>query len=488
MRCLVTNTVHRLLGRVCPRSRYSPSALLCVLLFLLSTACTLKSTQGQPAVSASGSFSLFLQPLPQEAHRLTFSLSDLVALGTDGREVPLRLQQSHFEAESMNDQQKRLAKHHLPPGRYQGIALRVAAASWRGQDGDVALLAPPGRIQVEQEFTIDKDQSETLFLSLSAERLVTDEAFFTPQFTLWEPERILANLKGFVSNRGSQSLSLFNKRQAWIVGAIQVGKGPAGLVLDQRRGWLYIALAEENAIEIFDVNSGKLFGRVRLQSGDQPTELALSISGTILLALNKGSHSISIIDPQAQFETGRVHLVSEPSGIFIGPDETRAYVVHGPSSTITLINLQTQQIQHTEPLEQAPLDGVCSADGRTLYLINDFSADLTVLNATSLTLKQRIFIGDGALAIKADSAGGLLYIGKQNGEIAVVDPRAAMAIDTYTLSGPVRDLTIDNEENTLFAVLPQSGTLVKIDLISKQERGRMELEAESQAVVVMGER
>lgn len=64
-----------------------------------------------------------------------------------------------------------------------------------------------------------------------------------------------------------------------------------------------------------------------------------------------------------------------------------------------------------------------------------------------------------------------------------------MAIDTFSLEGgPVQDLSIDNEENTLFAVLPQRGELAKIDLVSKQVLGRLELGISSSAVVVMGER
>lgn len=52
----------------------------------------------------------------------------------------------------------------------------------------------------------------------------------------------------------------------------------------------------------------------------------------------------------------------------------------------------------------------------------------------------------------------------------------------------MQDLSIDNEENTLFAVLPQRGELAKIDLVSKQVLGRLELGISSSAVVVMGER
>lgn len=61
-------------------------------------------------------------------------------------------------------------------------------------------------------------------------------------------------------------------------------------------------------------------------------------------------------------------------------------------------------------------------------------------------------------------------------------------IDAFHLPGPVQHLAIDSEENAMLAVLPGSKRLQKIDLISKQPRGNLELETDSQTVVVMGER
>ena len=71
---------------------------------------------------------------------------------------------------------------------------------------------------------------------------------------------------------------------------------------------------------------------------------------------------------------------------------------------------------------------------------------------------------------------------------AVVDPQVLMAIDSYSLPGPIQSLIIDNDENALFAVLPNSSRLLKIDLVGKRTVGFLELGAESHSVVVMGER
>ncbi|MBN1957137.1 MAG: YncE family protein [Desulfuromonadales bacterium] len=463
-------------------------ALLLVTLLLLNSCSAVVAPQEVVWDKQSGSFSLFLQPLPQEADRLSFTLADLVARNTDGSEIPLLLAETKLAAEELIGKQKRLLSLTLPPGQYLGIAMRIAAADLRGEEGPVALLPPAERLLINFSFTIREEQAETLLLSLSADRLVTDGALFTPKFSLWKAERVLTNLKGFVANRGAQSLTVFNKRDSQVLSQLRIGKKPTALALDQQRNWLYVALAGEHAIAVVEVANNTILGRVPLRFGDQPSDLELSRDGRTLVCLNNGSESLSIIDTNSLFEIGRVRLPSAANDLFLDRDSLRAYVLQSATSTLSIIDLQQRRLLGNLALEEAPLAGVASNDGRFFYLINDFSSELTVLDAASLSTAGKIFVGNGAQTIKTDPVTGLLYVGKQDAEIAVVDPRALMAIDSYALPAAAADMTIDNEENALFVVLPQLASLLKLDLISKKELGRVTLEAAGQAVVVMGER
>jgi len=464
---------------------FSLGLFVFVLLFLCSCAAPVT----KQVVTPINPFSLFLQPLPQEAHRLSFTIAKIVALNIDGQEFSLTSGTLALSADNLTGQQKRLLTATLPPGRYSGLRLMLTNTSLQGEEGAIDLLTPAEPIYVNYPFTIHNKQAQTLFLSLSADRLVTDGVFFTPQFFLWKPERMLANLKGFVSNSGSQSLTVFNKRTALVTDTILVGKNPKDLALDQRRRWLYVALAGEDMIAVVDVESGDILGQVSLRFGDEPTELALTASGKTLVVLNHGSESVSIIDTSSLFEKGRIRLTAEPGNIFVGIGEDRAFVTHVSDSALSVLDLQAQTVQLTARLEQAPVDGVISTDGQSIYLINDFSAELIDLDAASVTRQSKIFVGNGAISIKQDGSNGQLFIGKRSGEISVVDPRALIAIDRFpSLKGTVQDLTIDNEENAIFVVLPQLEQLVKIDLISKQILGRLILGTDSHAVVIMGER
>ncbi|MBI4794064.1 MAG: YncE family protein [Deltaproteobacteria bacterium] len=469
--------------------RQAANLLLAGLLMLFICACTVQSTLVRPPAALTGPFNLYLQPLPQEAHLLHFTISGLAALREDGSEIPLAMTMDRIAGGDLVGIQKKLASAPLPPGVYQGLALQITDATLQSEEGEINLLAPEEPLRIDHQFTVVKETAATLFLSLAPERLVTDGVLLTPKFSLWEPERLLPSLKGFASNSGSDSLIIFNKRTAQITGTLHIGAMPKGMALDQRKGWLYVALARENAIAVVEVSNGVVLGRIRLQFVDDPCELALSPSGTTLVVINQGSNSASIIDTDSLFEKGKVRLSATPTGVFMGPDEGRAYVLQGSSGTISTLDLAGQKVITAKELEEFPFKGTTNASGSALYLISDFSANLLVVDAASLSVTSKIFIGQGAVSIKADKKNGLVYVGMQDGVIAVVDPRSAlMLIDSYSLPGAIQHLTIDNEENTLFAVLPHSSNLQKIDLVSKQPLGRLELENGSHAVAVMGER
>ena len=58
--------------------------------------------------------------------------------------------------------------------------------------------------------------------------------------------------------------------------------------------------------------------------------------------------------------------------------------------------------------------------------------------------------------MKADLKSNRVYVGKQTGEIVVVDPSSEMFIDSFAVENSVDYITIEGEENMLL-VLSASG-------------------------------
>ena len=464
--------------------------LFLLLMTFAVTACLAPVKVPQVPREKTGRLLLYLEPLPQEARHLAFSLAGLAARREDGREIVLPVHVSPIEGAKLVGVQTRLLSVPLPPGRYRGLSLRLGGAFLLEDQGETVLQVAAEPLQLDQEFTMAKGKNVTLFLSLAGERLVGDGGRFHPRFSLWTPQRVLINLKGFVSNTGADSLTVIDKRTPKVVGTVATGAGPEGLALDPVRGWVYLAQSGADSVAAVEVSNSLIMGSVQLHLGDKPSELALSPSGRTLVTVNPGSNTASIIDAATLTEVDRVRFTSQPTDVFMGPVDDLAYVLFPSTNTLAVLDLSlSRQVRYRSVvLDETAVRGVVGSDGRHLYLITSFSPNLLVVDASTLAVAQRIFVGGGSLCITADRTRGLLYLGKKSGEIAVVDPGMGVQIDSFSLPGPVRFLAIDREENSLFAVLPQQQEVRKFDLVSKRYLGTVTVDEGAHAMVVMGEK
>jgi DNA-binding beta-propeller fold protein YncE len=459
-----------------------------VLLASLITACTPQLASYRPALESQGEIYLYLQPIPQEAHRLEFSLIEICAIRDDGGRIQLAQSLHEIRGRELLGVQSRLASAVVPPGLYRGLSVRVGAASLVGGGETATLLASDEPLFIEQEFTIIRRRATALFLSLEPERSVTQSFQFTPIFSVAAAGRKLNSLLAFATNSRRNIVSVLNKDTMEVVDAIATSSGPKGVVLDQRKNWVYVALAGDDAIEIVEVSAGEIFGRIRLGLGDEPVELALSGDGRTLVSANYGSSSASIIDTESRREVGRVNLLSAPTSVVLDSSGSRAYALQPTSNAVSVIDLARRRLGVTQSLEEAPVRGAISQDGNRLYVITRNSPNLLVLDAAYLRLMERIFVGAGAVSIKVDSKTGLIYVGKKTGDIAVVDPSALTFVDTFRVGGSAAFLAIDDDQNDLLVALPDLRVVKKLDLISKKPLGTAQVEEGVYAIAVVGER
>ncbi|MCP4222930.1 MAG: hypothetical protein GY773_06280, partial [Actinomycetia bacterium] len=148
--------------------------------------------------------------------------------------------------------------------------IQIGSASLLGEEGVASLLIPENPLLIEGEFTISPRRASTLFLSLGSDRLLSGGFRLTPAFSLATPRRPLRRLLGFATSPGGNVVAAFNKLTMQVVDTVATGSGPTAAVLDQRRGWVYVALAGDDAIEAIEVGTGEILRRTRLHLGDEP--------------------------------------------------------------------------------------------------------------------------------------------------------------------------------------------------------------------------
>ena len=114
------------LCRMCSFRFALPYALCAMLVFgMLGCQATLSGLR--PPLVDEGEIYLYLQPYPQEAERLRFSIEGISAVGADGREFPFEISLREIKASSVR-RQRLLASGRVPPGSYVGLSVKVKKA------------------------------------------------------------------------------------------------------------------------------------------------------------------------------------------------------------------------------------------------------------------------------------------------------------------------------------------------------------------------
>ena len=265
--------------------------------------------------------------------------------------------------------QKRLTAASLPPGRYRGISLAIEQASLTTGTGEKDLIPPAEPIRLEIKFSVRRGASLALFLDLSSEFLVTGNRF-TPRLALGKTYMPPRNYLGFVSSSAKNIVMVFNKSPMEVIQVIHTGTGPKGMALDQRNGLVYVAAAGDDTIEMISIATLEIIGRIRLPSGDEPSEIALTPDGRKLLSANYGSGTVSIINTRSMSENERLVLDPDPAWIVMARDGRTAYVLHTMSNTISVVDVAGGRLLTSISLDESPVRGALSRDGNCILSPN----------------------------------------------------------------------------------------------------------------------
>lgn len=458
----------------------------------LLAACHLRAhaPPALPALSGEGEVRVYLQPLPRDAARLAFSVAAVLASSAAGGDEALEVALPEISGAAAPDQ-RLLARGRLPPGSYSGLALLISRATIASDGSPADLLVPEEPVRVDVPFKVERNRAVLVRLTLRSGQPLAQEFRFDAAFLgdAAGPENSAVQLAAYCSTPSLASLTVVDRRARAVSGVLPTGREPLGVALDARRLRGYVALAGDDQIQVLDLVTGEELRRIPLRAGDEPREVGLTPDGALLVAVNSGSNSASVVDTASGTLVATVAAGDEPSALLLDRDGRRGYVLNRRSRSITVLDLATFAVVQTVPTDAEPLRAALSRDGTRLYLVSRGSAHLTVFSVPEMAVIRRVFLGLGAGTVAVDPRSDLVYVGRADeGRIQVFDPISALPVDAIEVPGPVSYLAVDHVENALVAVLATLGQVVFVDVARKRLVATVDVGAAPYQVAVMGER
>jgi YVTN family beta-propeller protein len=461
------------------------------LALVLLAAChpRVHATPALPALSGDGEVRVYLQPLPSDAARLAFRIGAVVALKGDGAEVPLELARDEVSGAATAGQ-RLLARGRVAPGAYDGVALRISRATLGSDEGNADLLVPEEPVRVEVPFRVQRDRAVLVRLKLRDEQGGAQEFRFVGAFLgqASGPENSAIQAAAYCATPLLASLTVIDRRAHAVSGVLPTGREPHGVALDAARLRAYVALSADDQIQVLDLVTGEELRRIALRAGDEPREVALTPDGALLVVVNAGSDSASLVDASSGAVISTVRTGEVPHALLLDRGGRRAYVLNRRSRSLTILDVGNFEVARTVPTDPEPLRAALNRDGTRLYLVARGSAHLAVLSVPEMSPVRTVFVGLGAAAVAVDARTDLVYVGRSDGgAIQVFAPLSALPLGEIEVPGPVAYLAVDALENALVAVLA-TGQVAFVDLTRKQVIATVELGATGHQIAILGER
>jgi YVTN family beta-propeller protein len=455
---------------------------------MLLFACQAMPSLVKPRLEEEGLVSVYLQPLSQEADRLTFRLEEISAVRGDGTTAPLSLHIDELRGKD-SKRERLLASGALPPGQYLGFSFRPKSATLKGEEGEVALSPAEEKPMTSLQFAIARKKALVVSLKFRYRDSLSGGIRFAPSFSAEVPGIPATGLIGLATSRRANTVTVFDKVTGKVAAVVPTGAAPAGMVLDPLLRRAYVAISGEDAVEAIDLLGIDLIHRGPLVIGDRPEELALAPDRKTLFSANTGSGTVSFFDAASLIETRRIQVGNGPQSILVDRAGRRAYVFNTLSNTISVLDIRTGGVVATVATDAGPVRGEFNRAGNRLYVLHRHSPHLSVFDPATLSIVRRVYVGSGGTALKVDSRTDLIYLSRQStGEIAIYDPFSLLPVDSYRTGGDVSCLTIDGEGNNLLVVLPGTNGVRTLRLVGKDTASETDVGEDPYWVTLMGER
>jgi YVTN family beta-propeller protein len=267
----------------------------------------------------------------------------------------------------------------------------------------------------------------------------------------------------YISNMVPNSVSVIDMASNTVTATMPVGDHPQGLAVNPAGTRVYVTNWYSNTVSVIDTGSNTVAATVTV--GTSPMRVTVSPTGAKVYVSNAGSGTVSVIDAATNTVVETIATGGEARGIQVNPSGTKAYVANFGSSpnNVSVIDTTTNAVAKTIALTgNSPIDLAITPDGSKVYVVNYYSANVSVIDTASDTETTKITVGENPIGVWVNPAGNKVFVTNvTSGNIMVIDPSTNLVIATVT--GFLYPVSIEGSpDGSLLYVVDQGNNRVSV--------------------------
>jgi YVTN family beta-propeller protein len=218
---------------------------------------------------------------------------------------------------------------------------------------------------------------------------------------------------------------------------------------------VYVSDEEGGNVVVVDAGSARVLSRIAV--GKRPRGLKLSRDGKLLYVALSGS-------PRSQ----------------PGVDESQLPPPDRSADGVGVVDLASRKLVGTYRSGQDPESFDLSPDGKTLYVSNEETAEMTVLDVSSGAIRGRVSVGKEPEGVTVRPDGKVVFVtSEQDNEVAAIDTGTLAVIARMPTGARPRSIVFTNDGLTAFVTDELGAMVTVLDAALYKVQGAIEIYEDS---------
>jgi PQQ-dependent catabolism-associated beta-propeller protein len=220
-------------------------------------------------------------------------------------------------------------------------------------------------------------------------------------------------------------------------------------------------------------------------------------AGPLVYVSTEEGGEVVAIDPAAAVVVTRIPVGKRPRGVRLsldgkllyvalsgspraapGVDESKLPPADRAADGVGVVDLRTHALMRTLRSGQDPESFDLSRDGKTLYVSNEETAEMTVLDLASGRVKRKVGVGHEPEGVTLRPDGKVVYVTSEQDNLVVAVATGTFKVLAQMPTGPrPRSVTFTRDGTTAFVTSENGAQVTLLDAVHDKPDGSIKIEA-----------
>jgi len=267
----------------------------------------------------------------------------------------------------------------------------------------------------------------------------------------------------YVTNRGSDTVSVIDTATNTVLTTVPVGANPAGVAFEPTSARVFITSSQANQVSVIDTVSNAVVATIPV--GRQPIGIVVNPAGTRAYVANIDDDSISVINTGTLAVSNTIAVGSDaPRGLAINPAGTRLYVTNVNANNVSVIDTGTNAVVSTVAVGDGPIGIALNGTGSRAYVANSADDSLSVIDTGGNNVVATVDTGPGPFGVAVAANGTRVYVSNAGANtVTVLNTASNALVATVTVGGNPRGIAPDPTGARIYVANSSSSAVTVLD-------------------------